>query len=183
MERQQLQELVEEGLTVRAIGLRVGKSPTAVRHWLARYGLSTERARRRRGASAGRAEHGIDLQAVCPRHGITRHRARADSGIACLRCRSEAVVRRRRRLKRTLVEEAGGRCRLCGYDRSPAALVFHHVDPTTKRFGLARGGMTRSLARAREEARKCLLLCANCHAEVEAGVTTLPRSLVEDGPG
>jgi hypothetical protein len=92
-------------------------------------------------------------------------------------------VRRRRRVKHTLVTEAGGRCRLCGYARSQAALVFHHVDPSAKRFGLAGGGMTRSLARAREEARKCLLLCANCHAEVEAGVTTLPPSLVQDDPG
>jgi hypothetical protein len=82
-----------------------------------------------------------------------------------------------------LVHEAGGRCRLCGYSRSQAALVFHHVHPARKRFGLARAGASRSLARAREEARKCLLLCANCHAEVEAGVTTLPPSLVQDDPG
>ncbi|HVP02814.1 MAG TPA: hypothetical protein VMT10_09610 [Solirubrobacteraceae bacterium] len=26
----------------------------------------------------------------------------------------------------------------------------------------------------RAEARKCVLLCANCHAEVEAGETALP---------
>lgn len=34
--------------------------------------------------------------------------------------------------------------------------------------------MTRSIERAREEAAKCVLLCANCHAEVEAGVRSLP---------
>jgi hypothetical protein len=34
--------------------------------------------------------------------------------------------------------------------------------------------VTRSLARARDEARKCVLLCANCHAEVEGGFTQLP---------
>jgi hypothetical protein len=33
--------------------------------------------------------------------------------------------------------------------------------------------MTRSLAILREEARKCVLLCANCHAEVEAGFAFL----------
>ena len=32
----------------------------------------------------------------------------------------------------------------------------------------------RSLARCRQEAAKCVLLCANCHAEVEAGVAELP---------
>ncbi|MFN0155055.1 MAG: hypothetical protein ACKVUT_11825 [Gaiella sp.] len=93
------------------------------------------------------------------------------------------MTRRRRKVKEELVHGAGGCCRLCGYSGSHAALVFHHLDPARKRFGLAREGVTRSLARAREEARKCLLLCANCHAEVEAGVTTLPATLVQDDPG
>jgi hypothetical protein len=56
-----------------------------------------------------------------------------------------------------------------GRSRSLAALQFHHVDRATKRFALAGEGVTRGIARAREEARKCILLCANCHAEVEAG--------------
>jgi hypothetical protein len=30
------------------------------------------------------------------------------------------------------------------------------------------------LARCRAEIRKCVLLCANCHAEVEGGFATLP---------
>ena len=67
-----------------------------------------------------------------------------------------------------MIEEAGGRCLLCGHDRKMAALQFHHVDPTTKLFTL-RNGDTRSLKRMRAEAAKCILLCANCHAEVESG--------------
>jgi hypothetical protein len=55
----------------------------------------------------------------------------------------------------------------------PRALEFHHVDPAAKRFGVAFRGVTRSLDAAREEASKCVLLCANCHAEVEAGVRSL----------
>jgi hypothetical protein len=31
----------------------------------------------------------------------------------------------------------------------------------------------------REQARKCVLLCFNCHAEVEAGVVALPLHLAE----
>jgi predicted HNH restriction endonuclease len=34
-------------------------------------------------------------------------------------------------------------------------------------------GVTRSLAAARAEMAKCVLLCANCHAEVEAGISAL----------
>jgi hypothetical protein len=70
------------------------------------------------------------------------------------------------------VEEAGGRCRICGYNRCIAALQFHHLDPTAKEFNLARRG-ARSIERLRTEARKCVLLCSNCHAEVEAGVAEL----------
>jgi hypothetical protein len=70
-----------------------------------------------------------------------------------------------------LVAEAGGACTRCGYDRCDAALHFHHVDAATKSFALSREGVTRSLAEARAEAAKCVLLCANCHAEVESGVS------------
>jgi hypothetical protein len=84
------------------------------------------------------------------------------------------VTERRRRVKAILVAEAGGACAACGYDRCLAALQFHHVRPEEKRFALGRKGVARSLEKARAEARKCLLLCANCHAEVEAGVLELP---------
>ena len=70
--------------------------------------------------------------------------------------------------------EAGGRCQLCGYDRHPAALQFHHVDPSTKGFALGASGLTRALEVMRREAAKCLLLCSNCHAEVEVGFAALP---------
>jgi hypothetical protein len=73
------------------------------------------------------------------------------------------------------VAEAGGACALCGYSRCVAALQFH-VDPARKRFAVAAGGVTRALAESRQEAAKCILLCGNCHAEVEAGVTALPAN-------
>ena len=76
-------------------------------------------------------------------------------------------------MKQILVAESGGCCRRCGFAEHPAALQFHHVDPATKSFSLSVQGVTRSLAKARAEARKCVLLCANCHALVEAGAATV----------
>jgi hypothetical protein len=35
-------------------------------------------------------------------------------------------------------------------------------------------GATRALAAVRAEMAKCVLLCANCHAEVELGLVRLP---------
>lgn len=76
-------------------------------------------------------------------------------------------------MKQFLVDEFGGGCVICGYDRVLANLHFHHVDPATKSFGvtMARG---RSLAAYLEEAKKCILVCANCHGEIEAGVIACP---------
>ena len=72
-----------------------------------------------------------------------------------------------------LVAEAGGRCAICGYDRHVGALQFHHLDPESKAFGLAMGGLARSLESARAEVAKCVLVCANCHAEIEGGLATI----------
>jgi hypothetical protein len=84
------------------------------------------------------------------------------------------VARRRQKVKRLLVEEAGGRCELCGYDTCVRALEFHHRDPANKAFGIAMAGITRSIDKLRAEAEKCILLCSNCHAQVEAGITEVP---------
>jgi hypothetical protein len=82
------------------------------------------------------------------------------------------VSARRRRLKEQVVRDAGGRCAGCGYDRNLAGRHFHHVDPRQKRLAVAAHG-ARSLDSLRHEVKKCVLLCANCHAEVESGVRAI----------
>lgn len=56
-----------------------------------------------------------------------------------------------------------GECVDCG-ERGREVLDYHHLDPTTKSFLLSRsanGGYSRK--KILEEAKKCILLCANCH--------------------
>jgi hypothetical protein len=111
---------------------------------------------------------------TCPRHGPqVHHFFKSERRYRCKRCIGEAVTRRHRRLKQILVAEFGGGCVVCGYDRVLGNLHFHHVDPSQKAFGItmARG---RSLAAYREEAEKCVLVCANCHGEIEAGLIPSP---------
>lgn len=108
----------------------------------------------------------------CPKHGVALKADRAGT-LRCGRCRAQAVVRRRRRVKEILLQEHGGCCVLCGYERYAGALQFHHVEPARKSFSLARSGITRSLERSRAEASKCILVCSNCHAELKAGCTHL----------
>jgi transposase-like protein len=174
IKRTELEPLIEEGLTIEGIARRLGIGDTTVRHWLKRHGMQTHAARRRSLLAATRATATRDAEARCRKHGLVRHVAvPSERRLRCTKCRVEAVTRRRRKVKETLIAEAGGRCAICGYARHAAALQFHHLDPATKSFGLGVRGITRSIAKRREEASKCVLLCANCHAEVEAGATDL----------
>lgn len=84
----------------------------------------------------------------------------------------DAVNTLRRRRKAEAVEYKGGKCSKCGYDKSIAALQFHHRDPTQKEFSL-HSGVTMSMERVKEELDKCDLLCANCHAEVHVSLAEL----------
>jgi transposase len=173
--RDRLTELIDEGLSIRGIAERLGLSYATVRHWLRKHGLETRRAARLKVGEAGLGEPLL----LCPEHGLVAHVRGSDGYLRCRPCRAAAVIRRRARVRATLIAEAGGCCAVCGYDAHPAALQFHHVDRATKMFNL-RDGTTRSLARMRDEARKCVLLCANCHAQVEAGAADLPVRSTDD---
>jgi hypothetical protein len=170
--RGQLAALIDRGATLAELADHCGRSKVSVRYWLKRYGMKTKNSVGR--GPRGRVAMGEKTFCECPLHGWTEFVRRAKSEYRCKRCRVEAVKRRRRKVKQILVDEAGGRCAICGYDRHPAALQFHHRDPTQKCFGLSLRGLTRSIAELRAEAAKCTLLCGNCHAEVEAGFTSLP---------
>jgi hypothetical protein len=91
----------------------------------------------------------------------------------CRRCIGEAVTRRKQRVRRILIAEAGGRCAVCGYDRCVLNFHFHHVNRETKTMAMSSVN-GRSLAAFREEAKKCVLVCANCHGEIEAGLIESP---------
>jgi predicted transcriptional regulator len=180
IDEHELRALVADGASLRAMAQALDRSPTTVRHWLARYGLRTPAAIRVAEGRAARSAGTVEPVLTCPLHGPTRHVER-DDGFRCARCRSEHVTERRRRIKLLLIDEAGGGCILCGYDRCPAALQFHHLEPSDKAFQISAQGVTRALAKAREEAAKCVLLCANCHAEVERGFADLPVRSKEPG--
>ena len=84
-----------------------------------------------------------------------------------------AVAKRRKKVKLMAVEYKGGKCQLCGYCKCVEALDFHHKDPKTKKFGIGYKGYTRSWDAVRAELDKCVIVCANCHREIEAGVVTI----------
>jgi len=79
-------------------------------------------------------------------------------------CGSCSVSKRRWKVKYDLVTAKGGKCSRCGWDKHPAALQFHHTDPSSKEFNLSANTLLREKGNYEEELAKCILLCANCHA-------------------
>jgi hypothetical protein len=83
---------------------------------------------------------------------------------------NERAARKRHttKLKRVMVDLAGGHCQRCGYQEFLSALEFHHVDPETKQATPAFAIRSGNFEIAYEELDKCVLLCRNCHMALEA---------------
>jgi len=113
------------------------------------------------------------MDKVCKKHGSTKHFLRPDGAFRCGKCASSWVIRNRQKKKERLVEQFGGKCIVCGYKKYAGALDFHHLNPKEKSFALSVKGLSYSWESILEEANKCVLVCKNCHTEVEAGITTL----------
>lgn len=88
-----------------------------------------------------------------------------------------AVVTHRRRRKQRAVLSMGAACYACDRNGPSVIFDFHHWDASTKSFGV-QDGNTRSWPRISAELAKCVMLCANCHREVHAGVRELDEGLL-----
>lgn len=176
MERDELERAVAGGLSLGQLSSTFGRSKGSIRYWLTKYQLRTVNRAKREStpeAKAARAAGAASFVQECSKHGPTRFLREASGYYRCTRCRNERVSKRRRRLKEILLVEAGGACTICGYARSKRALEFHHVEPTEKEFAVSAAGATMSIEELRAEVQKCVLLCSNCHAEVEDGVVSV----------
>lgn len=164
-----LRELAANGATIREMGEALERHPSTIRYWLKRYGIESRGMGLRRpelqeAREAGRRR----VWSTCIHHGKVVYVLEGRGYYRCTKCRQAAVSEWRRRTKRKLVAAAGGACARCGYDEFQGALQFHHLVPGEKSFGISRG-VNRSFAELEAEADKCILLCANCHAEIEDG--------------
>jgi hypothetical protein len=70
-------------------------------------------------------------------------------------------------IKQILKELKINGCSICGYNNNHSVLEFHHVNPKDKSFPIAHGIRNHTNERVADELNKCVLLCANCHKEIE----------------
>lgn len=108
-----VRELVSTGATLHEMAEQADRSVATIRFWLQKWGLSTIS----RSARVSRAEASPIVERLCQRHGLTPFRLEGRGYYRCMRCRQERVSNWRRKVKRTLMREAGGKCACCGYDR------------------------------------------------------------------
>jgi transposase-like protein len=161
MKESLLKELVNRNLTIRAIAKETGLSPTSVRYWLDKFELKT---------SGGAAESG----STCKQCGAEL--SGKQTKFCSKKCKNakharwenirESMQARRIARKIHFVKLLGGKCD-CGYDKNLACLDFHHIDPTIKLFELSVNAMSsKSMKELESEAKKCKLVCRNCHGEI-----------------
>lgn len=80
-------------------------------------------------------------------------------------CGSCRIKRTRHNTKAKAIALLGGKCTKCGYSKSKRALHFHHLDPAQKDIKISEANNP-SWERLEQELKKCILVCANCHAEI-----------------
>ena len=81
----------------------------------------------------------------------------------------ENVKNSRARLKERAVYVMGDKCAICGYDKCQTALEFHHLNPEEKDFSFSTN-TNKAWSTVRNELKKCILVCANCHREIHSGL-------------
>lgn len=86
---------------------------------------------------------------------------------------------RRRIAKKWGIEYKGNKCICCGYDKCIEALDFHHLDQNEKEFNISEyGDKNLNWLELKKELDKCILVCANCHREIHAGIRTIDEKEV-----
>tara|TARA_R100000963_G_C4567576_1_gene53800 strand:+ start:31 stop:495 length:465 start_codon:yes stop_codon:yes gene_type:complete len=60
-------------------------------------------------------------------------------------------------------EKSSRGCQQCGYNKSPFALDFHHINKKTKNVSYWFKTSYEQLKKIKKEWAKCIVLCANCH--------------------
>lgn len=76
----------------------------------------------------------------------------------------------RKAAKAFLMLPANSACQNCGYNKCRECLAFHHINQLEKRFSISGTKLHYKLLHLISEAKKCILICHNCHGEVHAGL-------------
>jgi hypothetical protein len=186
MERERLTRMVEDGIRVSAIARAMGAPRSTTRYWLRKYGLSPVSGRAQ--ALDRPTKNGARYHGSCSMHGDTIFVVRANGTgntsrvrYRCVKCELDVVDARRRNRREDAYASRGYQCRKCKSVLPSAVLEWHHREPDDK-VANVNTLLNSSHDRFWAEVKKCDLLCANCHAEVEEQIfSEQPKRTVVQG--
>lgn len=167
MEKDVLERLFGNGLSIRQVEQECGVTNSKLRHWMKKHGIKS-----------GRPKWNVK-QHLCKGCGETDpQNFYGDRKEKCKRCFIADDVQIGVEKKIWAVELMGGCCVVCKYDKYYGALHFHHIDREGKEdwASLRNWGWERIEA----ELQKCILVCGNCHAEIHGGI--VDDSVYKPGP-
>ena len=163
--KEEMISAINEGLSIRDIEKRFNCSNMTVRRALEKYGLKTNQCKTGRVCKHCGKELTGSQQYFCSHNCKMNFYYQTKPDMRQRVCHS--ATQRGFDRKRELVDLLGGGCCVCGYNKNYSSLAFHHKDITTKSFGLAGRNLSdKPWDLLVEEARKCILLCHNCHNEL-----------------
>ena len=150
VEKEYLEELIEEGLSQRGIVKRSGKSLGSVHYWLGKHSLSTKKARKKEPECSLCGEQD-------PKKFYGRKKSRCGS------CHNQYTMAAGEEKRKRALDHLGGECVKCKYKEYYCALDIHHLDPSKKdsNFRHLRGW---SWSRIEKELENCVVLCRICHS-------------------
>lgn len=83
----------------------------------------------------------------------------------------------RQRIKSEFVSSFGNKCCVCKKTYSMVVYDFHHIEPSDKRFAISQLWGSPDLLL--EEIQKCVMVCSNCHRQVNVGEVSIPKNAIK----
>jgi hypothetical protein len=158
MNKEELQELINQKLSINQLSKHFKKSKSTIIYWLKKFDLKTLYLQYNKGPDSLYC-------VVCKTSAKEDFYTKGYRRFKCKTCHKKRIKEKTDNRKIELINYKGGKCLTCGYDKCIAALEFHHRDPSQKDPDWSKS-RKHKFEKIKDELDKCDLLCANCHREV-----------------
>lgn len=156
MNKEKLQNCINEGATQRELAAIFGKSQTTIRYWLKKHNLLTANEQKPR-----------QVAPECACGEVRPNQFYGHKNTVCKKCHNDYVIRRANETREFVLKHFSNKCLRCGYDEFKSGLTLHHLDPNKKDSNYA-SMRTWGRDRVIREISGCILLCACCHNGLHA---------------
>lgn len=160
MERELLEKLINNDLSIRQMANSLDISYSSVKYWLNKYGLKTNYGKNilpNNKKKCSKCKSILDLNMFYKKGDTYQSYCKSCFNISC----SERWINR----KIWAIKYKGSNCVDCGlsYPDTPYPVFeFHHLNPSEKDLDWSKLRLT-TKNKIKVELDKCVLLCANCH--------------------